>query len=152
MGFSPGEESLTAAVAAQAIEAQPSSGQIKPWIGNAVSAPNNIFGRRCGGSRLFRTTRRAMRAERMKAWCGKSAFHYDNPVQSLSNYQRRRPSRSLRRRLAATIDIAAASGIKRGPMCVGDVTIGDEVTAFRTGIEQCEPRLKRFPLKTFVWD
>ena len=29
-GRSPGEESLTAAVAAQAIEAQPSFGQIKP--------------------------------------------------------------------------------------------------------------------------
>ena len=54
------------------------------------------------------------------------------PMYSLSNYQGRRPSRSLRRRLAATNDIAATSGIKRGPMCVGDVTIGDEVTAFRT--------------------
>jgi hypothetical protein len=29
-GRSPGEESLTAAIAAQAIEAQPSFGQIKP--------------------------------------------------------------------------------------------------------------------------
>jgi hypothetical protein len=48
MGFSPGEESLNAAVAAQAIEAQPSFGQIKPGRGRAVCAPNSIHGRAGG--------------------------------------------------------------------------------------------------------
>src|SRR5205807_6232087 len=41
-GRSPGEESLTDAVAAQAIEAQPSSGQISQR--EAVVAPNSILG------------------------------------------------------------------------------------------------------------
>ncbi|HEV2097606.1 MAG TPA: GNAT family N-acetyltransferase [Stellaceae bacterium] len=36
MGFSPGEESLTADVAAQAIEAQPVLGQIRPSSGQAL--------------------------------------------------------------------------------------------------------------------
>jgi hypothetical protein len=48
MGFSPGEESFTDAVAAQAIEAQPPFGQIKPWRGRVVRAPNSILGRRRG--------------------------------------------------------------------------------------------------------
>ena len=39
---SPGEESLTAAVAAQVIEAQPSFGQIKPKRDRVVRAPNSI--------------------------------------------------------------------------------------------------------------
>ena len=42
-GRSPGEESRTAAVAAQAIEAQPSSGQIKPKRGRG-RAPNSSSG------------------------------------------------------------------------------------------------------------
>ena len=46
---SPGEESLTGAVAAQAIEAQPSFGQIKPRRGRVVRVPNSILGRRRGG-------------------------------------------------------------------------------------------------------
>jgi hypothetical protein len=41
-GRSPGEESLTGAIAAQAIEAQPSSGQISQ--GEAVVVPNSIIG------------------------------------------------------------------------------------------------------------
>src|SRR5829696_4106004 len=41
-GRSPGEESFTAAIAAQAIEAQPSSGQISQR--EAVVAPNSILG------------------------------------------------------------------------------------------------------------
>src|SRR5258708_32039872 len=40
MGFSPGEESRSAAVASQAIEAQPSFGQIWPGRGRVVRAPN----------------------------------------------------------------------------------------------------------------
>ena len=39
---SPGKESLTAAVAAEAIEAQPSFGQIKPKRDRVVRAPNSI--------------------------------------------------------------------------------------------------------------
>ena len=37
------------AVAAQAIEAQPSFGQIKPWRGRVVRAPNSILRRTRGG-------------------------------------------------------------------------------------------------------
>ena len=39
------------AVASQAIEAQPSFGQIKPWRGRVVRTPNSILGRRRGGHR-----------------------------------------------------------------------------------------------------
>jgi hypothetical protein len=42
MGFSPGEESLTDAIASQAIEAQPSFGQIKPLRGRVVRASNSM--------------------------------------------------------------------------------------------------------------
>jgi hypothetical protein len=48
MGFSPGEESFADDVAAQAIEAQPPFGQIKPWRGLVVRAPNSILGRNRG--------------------------------------------------------------------------------------------------------
>jgi hypothetical protein len=48
MGFSPGEESFTDDAAAQAIEAQPPFGQIKPWKGCVVRASNSILGRRRG--------------------------------------------------------------------------------------------------------
>jgi hypothetical protein len=51
MGFSPGEESRSKAVAAQSIEAQPTFGQIKPGRGRVVRAPNSILGRRRGGRR-----------------------------------------------------------------------------------------------------
>ena len=47
-GRSPGEESRSDAVAAQAIEAQPSYGQIKPRRGRVVEALNSILGRRRG--------------------------------------------------------------------------------------------------------
>ena len=39
-----GEESLTDAIASQAIEAQPSFGQIKPLRGRVVRASNSILG------------------------------------------------------------------------------------------------------------
>jgi hypothetical protein len=42
MGFCPGEESLAAAIASQAIEAQPSFGQIKPVRGRVVRAANSV--------------------------------------------------------------------------------------------------------------
>jgi hypothetical protein len=44
MGESPGEESRPAAIAAQAIEAQPTSGQIKPSRGRAGRALKSIHG------------------------------------------------------------------------------------------------------------
>ncbi len=44
-GRSPGEESLTAAVAVQAIEAQPAFGQIKPMRGRCSRALNSILER-----------------------------------------------------------------------------------------------------------
>jgi len=44
MGFSPGEESLPAAVAVQAIEAQPAFGQIKPMRGEVFACAEQHFG------------------------------------------------------------------------------------------------------------
>ena len=56
------------AVAAQAIEAQPSFGQIKPWRGRVVRAPNSILGRRRGGRRTSRTRGPAFQAKKRKPW------------------------------------------------------------------------------------
>ena len=44
MGFSPGEESLTAAVAVQAIEAQPAFGQIEPMRGEVLACAEQHLG------------------------------------------------------------------------------------------------------------
>jgi hypothetical protein len=54
MGFSPGEESLAAAVAAQAIEAQPSFGEIKPGRGRVVRAERQSREKRWWTSRAAR--------------------------------------------------------------------------------------------------
>ena len=43
-GRSPGEESLTAAVAVQAIEAKPAFGQIKPMRGPVLACAEQHFG------------------------------------------------------------------------------------------------------------
>ena len=43
-GRSPGEESLTAAIAVQAIEAQPAFGQIKPMRGWVLACTEQHFG------------------------------------------------------------------------------------------------------------
>src|SRR6478735_10158273 len=43
-GRSPGEESLTAAIAVQAIEAQPAFGQIKPMRGQVLACAEQHFG------------------------------------------------------------------------------------------------------------
>ena len=42
-GRSPGEESLTAAVAVQAIEAKPAFGQIKPMRGEVLACTNSVL-------------------------------------------------------------------------------------------------------------
>jgi hypothetical protein len=44
MGFSPGEESLAAAIAVQAIEAQPAFGQIKPMRGQVLASAKQHVG------------------------------------------------------------------------------------------------------------
>ena len=51
MGEAQGKKVDPSAVASQAIEAQPSFGQIKPWRGRVVRTPNSILGRRRGGRR-----------------------------------------------------------------------------------------------------
>src|SRR6185369_4892294 len=43
-GQSPGEESLTAAIAVQAIEAQPAFGQIEPMRGQVLAGAEQHFG------------------------------------------------------------------------------------------------------------
>jgi len=49
MAKGQGKKVDPSAVASQAIEAQPSFGQIKPWRGRVVRTPNSILGRRRGG-------------------------------------------------------------------------------------------------------
>src|ERR1700735_3998945 len=63
-----GEESLTDAIASQAIEAQPSFGQIKPLRGRVVRASNSILGRRRGGRRVPPARGRAFQAKKWKPW------------------------------------------------------------------------------------
>jgi len=63
-----GEESLTDAVASQAIEAQPSFGQIKPLRGRVVRASNSILGRRRDQHRAPRTSGPAFQAKEKKPW------------------------------------------------------------------------------------
>src|SRR5437867_1833925 len=68
-GRSPGEESRSDAVVAQAIEAQPPSGQIKPKRGRVARAtPNSILGRRRGGRRVSSTRGAAWQAKGRKPW------------------------------------------------------------------------------------
>jgi hypothetical protein len=65
-GRSPGEESLATAIAAQAIEAQPSFGQIEP-SGAAWFARSDSYSRRTrGGYRAIRTRGRVHRAKKKK--------------------------------------------------------------------------------------
>ena len=45
--FRPGEESLTSAIAVQAIEAQPAFGQIKPKRGKVLACLNSIWEKTC---------------------------------------------------------------------------------------------------------
>ena len=63
-----GEESLTDAIASQAIEAQPSFGQITPLRGRVVRASNSILGRRRGGRRVLPARGRAFQAKEKKPW------------------------------------------------------------------------------------
>lgn len=74
-GGSPGEESRAAAVAAQAIEAQPSFGQIKPGEAVWLARPNSIRARRRGGCRMSCTIVRAVQAKRKKPWRRKRRVH-----------------------------------------------------------------------------
>jgi hypothetical protein len=66
-GRSPGEESLTAVVAAQAIEAQPSFGQIKPSEAAWLAGPTALRRRR-GGYRITCTRGQPRRATEKKPW------------------------------------------------------------------------------------
>ena len=65
-GRGPGEESRPAAVAAQAIEAQPSSGQIKPKRGRGSRA-EQLLGRRLGQPDGSSARRPACRAKRQRS-------------------------------------------------------------------------------------
>jgi len=66
-GRSPGEESLTAVVAAQAIEAQPSLGQIKPSEAAWLAGPTALRRRR-GGYRITCARGQPRRATEKKPW------------------------------------------------------------------------------------
>ena len=64
---SPGEESRSAAVAAQAVEAQPAFGQIKPMRGRGARVRRTAF-RRCGSERAVHTRSRAFQAKKRETW------------------------------------------------------------------------------------
>ena len=63
-GRSPGEESLTAAIAAQAIEAQPAFGQIKPMRGQVLACAEQHFGDVPASDRLTQEAPRSRRRKR----------------------------------------------------------------------------------------
>ena len=68
MGKAQGKKVDPSAVAAQAIEAQPSFGQIKPLRGRVVRAPNGTLWRSGGGRRFTCTRSTAFQAQRKKPW------------------------------------------------------------------------------------
>ena len=68
MAKGQGKKVDPSAVASQAIEAQPTFGQIKPWRGRVVRTPNSILGRKRGGRRTSRTRGPAFQAKKMKPW------------------------------------------------------------------------------------
>ena len=70
MGFSPGEESRAAAVAAQAIEAQPSFGQIKPLRGRVAARRTARTGEDLAGVGC-----RAQEARRSRCEVGRRGAH-----------------------------------------------------------------------------
>jgi hypothetical protein len=57
-----------AAVASQAIEAQPSFGQIKPWRGRVVRTPNSILAKRSGGHRTSCPRGPVFQPKKRKPW------------------------------------------------------------------------------------
>ena len=63
-GRSPGEESLTAAIAVQAIEAQPAFGQIKPMRGQVLARAEQHFGDVPASDRLTQEAPRSRRSKR----------------------------------------------------------------------------------------
>jgi len=68
-GQSPGEESLSAAIAVQAIEAQPALGQIRPMRGQVLAgALNSIFERIRGSYRSVYSRRFVFQAKKEKTW------------------------------------------------------------------------------------
>jgi len=76
-----GEESLTDAIASQAIEAEPSFGQIKPLRGPVVRAATNIPGTGRGGRRVRLTRCLAFWAKEQKPRHSKYAVMIDYPEQ-----------------------------------------------------------------------
>ena len=63
-GRSPGEESLTAAIVVQAIEAQPAFGQIKPMRGQVLACAEQHFGDVPGSDRLTQEELHSRRRKR----------------------------------------------------------------------------------------
>ena len=101
-GRSPGEESRTAAVAAQAIEAQPSSGQVSQ--GEAVGrAPNSILWRSRGQSEGSHARGPACRAKRRRPWRRKRAAS-SQPNRSQSSAPHRLTVGRVGGRLEAVIE------------------------------------------------
>jgi hypothetical protein len=68
MAKGQGKKVAPSAVAAQAIEAQPSFGQIRPLRGRVVRVPNSILGRRRGRRRISCTRGPAFQAKKRKPW------------------------------------------------------------------------------------
>ena len=73
-GRSPGEESLTAAIAAQAIEAQPAFGQIKPMRGQVLACAEQHFGDVPASDRPTQEAPRSRRSKE-KPWRAERVAH-----------------------------------------------------------------------------
>jgi hypothetical protein len=85
-GRSPGEESLAAAIAVQAIEAQPAFGQIKPMRGQVLACAEQHLGDVPANDRLKqeaphfrRRKRKTWRAERQPLFSESSVKNADRP-------------------------------------------------------------------------
>src|ERR1700722_9603846 len=75
MAKGQGKKVVPSAIAFQAIEAQPSFGQIKPWRGRVVRMPNSILGKRRGGRRMRCTRGAAFQAKKRNPWHQKGRSH-----------------------------------------------------------------------------
>ena len=102
-GRSPGEESLAAAIAVQAIEAQPAFGQIKPMRGQVLACAEQHFGDVPASDR---PTQEALRSRRAKRNPG---VQKGSPTcRRADRIQRRRrdaPDRSRPKRLPGSIEV-----------------------------------------------
>jgi hypothetical protein len=105
-GRSPGEESLTAAIAVQAIEAQPAFGQIKPMRGQVLACAEQHFGEVPASDR---PTQEALRSRRAKRNPGvQKGAPTCRRADRIQRWRRDAPDRSRSKRLPGSIEVCVA--------------------------------------------